>query len=113
MQFFISDATLAFETPLTLEQDAAAALASPIRTSAELSALAQLVDWEFATLGELGGLGKRCERALSQWVASSESLESATALAQTSDCIGQLVAARELQAALHRYTGSAKVAAIA
>lgn len=106
MQFFISDATLAFETPLTLEQDAAVALVSPNRTPAEIGALAQLVDWEVATLGELSGLGKRCERALSQWIAACECLDVAAELARVSDCVGQLVADRELQAALHRYKGN-------
>lgn len=68
LNFHIVDvkATYCFEQDI--ETAAFAALMHDDSSEDSLMALAELVDWELATLGALTGQGKRCERALKQRV---------------------------------------------
>ncbi len=56
-----------------IHADAHSALLTDDSSEVALMALAELVDWEHATMGALTGQGKRCERALKQRILSAPS----------------------------------------
>lgn len=70
--FHLVDTCADFSFDTDIEAASFEALMSDDSCECILMALAELVDWELATMGALTGHGKRCERALKQRILRCE-----------------------------------------